>query len=185
MFRVIATGALFLTACSVTPPSSPEEAAPGVPFVLTAQRTRLAVAPVLAENVLDAVALWREATAGAYDPAVVVSDECGGADRCILEVPEITDCPLQPEGKKLFGCTYPRTDGRIVVAADVEQDIRVSVMAHEFGHTLFLPHTADPADDLMNPYRSHDTRVHPCISTEDVALAGFQGPGACLSDIEK
>lgn len=193
MFRV-ATLAVLVTACS-TEIEVPVEAAKSVPEVATTAevvtttaatpaappRLRFAATLAVAEDVLAAVNLWHDASGGAYGAEVVVSEDCSAEmDWCFALVPAITDCPLQPQGKVVYGCTYSHETKRIVVSDAAEADIRVSVLAHELGHTQGLVHTADPLEDLMNPGRSHASRVHPCITAEDAALAGFDGPGSCL-----
>jgi hypothetical protein len=177
-------------ACSAAPASDPVELAPmpvapaeAAPAEAPAPRLRFAATPEVAEDVIAAVELWRDATGGAYDPEVVVSEDCSAEmNRCFALVPTITDCPLTPEGKVVYGCTYPHETRRIVVSEAAEIDTRASVLAHELGHTMRLVHTADPIDDLMSPGRSHAARVHPCVTAENAALAGFDGPGACLGE---
>jgi hypothetical protein len=193
MFRAVALAALALACSSAEAPelaavaaeSAPlaPEAAPEASPAPAAPRLRFAATADVAEDVIAAVELWRAATGGAYAPEVIVSEDCSAEmDRCFALVPAITDCPLTPEGKVVYGCTYAHETRRIVVADAAEADTRASVLAHELGHTMRLVHTADPIDDLMSPGRSHAARVHPCVTAENAALAGFDGPGACLGE---
>lgn len=141
----------------------------------------------MAQDAVAALDLWTAATAGEFAPEVTVSEDCTGADWCITAVDAISvaDCPdpTVPNNAARSGaraCSW-RTDAgvsHIVLALTTAPEERVSSLAHEAGHRLGLAHLVGTGD-LMDPDRPHEARRAPCVSTEDVAGAGFAGPGTC------
>jgi hypothetical protein len=158
---------------------------------------RLLVAPELADDTLAAVALWSDATAGAYAPEVVITADCPLAadglpsvhgDFCVMAADAITEaeCP-EPDAAGQDraaprACTQRRIGGwssrTTISRSGTLPAERVSTIAHELGHTLGLAHLLGTGD-LMDIDRAPAARRAPCVSERDTELAGMPGPGAC------
>lgn len=150
---------------------------------------RVVVAPDVAADAVAALELWTAATDGEFNSEVTVSGDCTGAELCVTQVDsmEYIEC-LGEAGagaaigrKPIRACSWRDPDGlhRIVLnAGGTLPEERVSTFAHEVGHRLGLPHMPGTGD-LMDPARTRQSRVAPCVSAEDVAAAAFRGPGAC------
>lgn len=149
---------------------------------------RIVVAPDVAQDAIAALDLWTAATGGQFAPEVVVSDDCAGADWCITQVDAMTtgDCPDATvanlaDRKAPRACNWRDDSGLnhiVLNAGGTRPEERVGSFAHEAGHRLGLAHQPGTGD-LMDPDRSHQARLAPCISAEDVSGAGFSGPGTC------
>lgn len=155
---------LFLTACSAAQPeelllSAPEPA-----------RLQVAIAPEAAEPAEAALELWREASGGAFAPEVSIGVSLT-ADLQVVAVDARPAC----DGGANWGCSW---GSYIQLWAGIPADQAVSTAAHEVGHFLGLEHQPG-SGGLMDPKRSSERRRWPCVSADDAAAAGFQGPGAC------
>lgn len=159
---------LLLVACAGTPeapvlgisevPTSGLALTSEVGQVLTSAPVE--IDPQIAADVDAAVDLWMRATDGAYDPAGIS-----------FTYGHITDCSTYGA----TGCWYPDRH-EIRISVKEQRNHRTAAIAHEIGHSLGLEHTDG---GLMDPSR---VAVNPCVSADDVAKAGFIGPGACLFD---
>jgi matrixin len=164
--------AVMLAACaSPSIEQAKQEAAP-----VTDMRAHpvIAVDAAIATEALEAVELWTAATGGAYAPEVIIGD-ASDATLTLRLVPAVVDCTERTDP---WGCYRPKLHA-LEISAKVPADLRVSTLAHEIGHSLGLAHTTEPTD-LMNPDRSAFRRGCPCVLTDNVEAAGFEGPGACL-----
>lgn len=140
-------------------PAAPAtEAVPELTVAAALTSAPVEIDPQIAGDVEAAIELWVRATDGAYSPAGLR-----------FTYGHIADCSTFGAS----GCYYPDRH-EIRLSVKVQDNHRVSVLAHEIGHCLGLEHTDG---GLMDPNRAS---VDPCVSADDVAGAGLEGPGACL-----
>lgn len=154
-----------------------------------AASARVVVSPEVAADAVQALGLWTEATGGEFAPEVAVSDSCADADWCITQVDRMTtsDCPDSTvpnlaDRAAPRACNWREPGGLnwiVLNSSGTRPEERVGTIAHEAGHRLGLAHLPGTGD-LMDPDRPAAVRAAPCVSADDVAEAGFSGPGTCL-----
>jgi hypothetical protein len=135
----------------------------------------------LADDAIAAVDLWSDATAGQYAPELVVGDAPGARFR--IELVDVTTGACEEQalpGHGIWGCFDG--DARVIqISRDAPADMRVSIIAHELGHSLGLAHRAE---GLMNSWRSPAEFLHPCVDLDTLvglkANTGIVGNVACL-----
>lgn len=189
---------LLLAACAAEPGGAvpaegavvPLQAEP-VPVQAEPAPAQLRIAIIgdeLASDAVEAIDLWSRATRGAFAPVVTVSDTCAGSNWCIYGVDQIPDeeCadPTTNNIRRVAGgpraCSWGE-QGQFQIElsrSTLAPEERVSAIAHEAGHGFWLVHKPGTGD-LMDPDRPAAVRAAPCVSAEDVAEAGFVGPGTC------
>ncbi len=135
----------------------------------TLAQFRIGVDLELADAASQAVALWNDATDGAYAPELVI----GGQGRFQITLTEIPECA---DALDAWGCTDATG---IRISSDVPESALVWVIAHEIGHSLWLKHRDDGS--LMDViHATPASRAEPCVSADLVASTGMVGTGTCL-----
>jgi hypothetical protein len=164
--------ALALAACAAPAPVTEEPDAAAEPARLT---PRMVIAPELALQGVAAVELWSSATLDAFAPQLTIGS-CGSADEDLCL--QIVDEPPIGCGAQVRGAVACYRGPTVDVWRGVPDEWRVSVVAHELGHSLGLGH--GPAG-LMSPDRD---RTHPCIEHDDLTAlddaTGIAGTTACV-----
>jgi hypothetical protein len=135
----------------------------------------------LADDAIAAVDLWGAATAGQYAPELVVGDAPGA--RLRIELVDVTTGACEEQalpGHGIWGCFDG--DARVIqISRDAPSDMRVSIIAHELGHSLGLAHRAE---GLMYSWRSPAEFLHPCVDVDTLrgleANTGIVGTVTCL-----
>jgi hypothetical protein len=163
-----------LGGCSAADEAAHADAAPAVEPERIRITPRIVVAPDLAMQGVAAVELWSAATVDAYAPDLAIGP-CGqGEDLCLRVVDERRDCGRH--GRDWLACFTGGAE--IQIWAGVRDEWRLSIIAHELGHSLGLEH--DHAGVMM-PGRDL-TRA--CVEAADVAQlevsTGVVGVPACV-----
>lgn len=137
--------------------------------------------PRLAEEAVAAVGLWTDATAGEYAPELVVGDAPGA--RLRIELVDVTTGACEEQalpGHGIWGC-FDGDAGVIQISRDAPADVRVSIIAHELGHSLGLGHRQA---GLMYSWRSPEELLHPCVDADTLAAleanTAMTGTVVCL-----
>lgn len=126
--------------------------------VLAGIRYAVTLEPSIAADAVAAIDLFRDATGGFYDPTLTIG-ECDGSERiCIRALEMMPDCAGERDP---WGCMLPT--GEITIWAGMHSELRVSIVAHEIGHSLGLSH-ADGS--VMFPERSWRELYWTCLGSE-------------------
>jgi hypothetical protein len=154
---------------------SPAQAEPELVVETARLAPRLVLVPELAMQGVAAVELWSAATLDAFAPDLTIG-QCDSADEDIC-VRIVDEQPIGCAGQ-VRGAVACYRGATVDVWKGVPDEWRVSVVAHELGHSLGLGH--GPAG-LMSPDRD---RTRPCIEAEDLSALdekiGVLGAPACV-----
>lgn len=142
--------------------------------------TSIQIDPQLADAAVAAIGVWADATNGAYAPQLTIGLD-GPAQLHVKLVDQIAECNGVPAGSEvIWGCMDP-SRAAILIAQAAPENLQVSVLMHEIGHSLSLEHGGI---GLMWPGRSRAERLDPCVDADTlVALEtnlGVSGTPSCL-----